>query len=173
MYYRIVPCTYCTNWIFKAKLFNICCIMNEQHILLIAFLYCVSISQCQHLVKIWIKPNAWARISKGFIFNPQRACAVRVTVVGSVCLSVCPSLRLSIKSHLTSRAFVPAENAVTYSVDNEGKNIRGVFSETAPLRRFNTSCIVQLSVRSAVFTLRMRHYSTMHRALRIVCCSCS
>ena len=32
-----------------------------------------------------------------FLINPQRACAARVTVLGlSVCLSVCPSVRLSV-----------------------------------------------------------------------------
>ena len=48
--------------------------------------------------------------------NPRRACAARVTVVGSVCLSVC----LSGKSHLTSGASVHPENAVTDSAANEG-----------------------------------------------------
>ena len=45
-------------------------------------------------------------------FNPQRVCEARVTVLGSVCLSV--------KSHLTYRASVCPENAVTYSTGNEG-----------------------------------------------------
>ena len=60
------------------------------------------------------------------IINPRRACAARVTVVGSVCLSV--------KSHLTYGASVRPENAVTYSAGNEGQNICGVFSENAPLQ---------------------------------------
>ena len=66
--------------------------------------------------------------------NPRRACAARVTVVGSVCLSVC----LSVKSHLTFGASVRPENAVTYSAGNEGQKICGVFSETAPLQRSST-----------------------------------
>ena len=52
---------------------------------------------------------------KNDIINPRRACAARVTVVGSVCLSVC----VSVKSHLTSGASVRPENAVTYSAGNE------------------------------------------------------
>ena len=54
----------------------------------------------------------------------------RVTVVGSVCLSV--------KSHLTSGASVRPKNLVTYSAGNGGQNICGVFSETAPLQRSST-----------------------------------
>ena len=45
----------------------------------------------------------------------------RVTVV--VCVSV--------RSHLTSGASVRPENSVTYSTVNGGRNICGVFSETA------------------------------------------
>ena len=66
-------------------------------------------------------------------FNPRRACAARVTVVGSVCVSV--------KSHLTSGASVRPENAVTYSAGNECQNICGVFSETAPLQRSSTPSV--------------------------------
>ena len=64
------------------------------------------------------------------IINPRRACAARVTVVGSVCVSVC----VSVKSHLTYGASVRPENAVTYSAGNEGQKICGVFSENAPLQ---------------------------------------
>ena len=63
-----------------------------------------------------------------FIINPRRACAARVTVVGSVCVCV------SVKSHLTYGASVRLENVVTYSAGNEGQNICGVFSENAPLQ---------------------------------------
>ena len=56
----------------------------------------------------------------------------RVTVVG-VCVSV--------KSHLTSGASVRPENTVTYSAGNEGQNIRGDFSEAAPMRRSSTPSI--------------------------------
>ena len=53
------------------------------------------------------------------------------------CLSVC----VSVKSHLTSGASVRPENAVTYSAGNEGQNICGVFSETAPLQRSSTPSV--------------------------------
>ena len=82
------------------------------------------------------------------LINPRCACAARVTIV--VCLSFC----LSVESHLTSGASVRPENAVTYSADNEGEKICGVFFETALLPRSSTFCIVWLSVRSAIFTLR-------------------
>ena len=75
--------------------------------------------------------------------NPRRACTARVTVVGSVCLSV--------KSHLTYGASVRPENAVTYSAGNEGQKICEVFSETAPLQRSSTPSIVRPCVQSAIF----------------------
>ena len=43
-----------------------------------------------------------------------------------VCVCVCVYV-----SHLTSEASVHPENAVTYSADNEGQKICGVFSKTA------------------------------------------
>ena len=42
---------------------------------------------------------------------------------------------VSVKSHLTSGASVCCENAVTYSVGNEGQKFCDVFFETAPLQR--------------------------------------
>ena len=60
----------------------------------------------------------------------------------SVCLSVCQCL--SVKSHLTSGAFIRPENAVMHSAGNEGVNICGVFSETASFKSYGTSCIVRL-----------------------------
>ena len=69
------------------------------------------------------------------LFNPRRACAARVTVVGSVCVCVCVSVQ-----HLTSRASVYPEINVTYSTGNEVETIVCFFSETAPLQ---TSCIVR------------------------------
>ena len=54
----------------------------------------------------------------------------RVTVVGSVCVSV--------KSHLTSGASVRPENPLTLSVGNGGQNVCGIFSETAWLQRSST-----------------------------------
>ena len=73
------------------------------------------------------------------LVNPRRACTARVTVVGSVCLSVCVCMCVSVKSHLTSGASVRPENTVTYPVGNEGQKICGVFSETAPLWRSSTA----------------------------------
>ena len=81
------------------------------------------------------------------VINPRRACAARVTVVGSVCVCVC----VSVKSHLTYGASVRPENAVTYSAGNEGQNICGVFSETAPLQRSSTPSVVRPCVQSAIF----------------------
>ena len=51
---------------------------------------------------------------------------------------------LSVKSHLTYGASVRPEIDVTYSAGKEGGKICGVFSETAPLQRSGTSCIVCL-----------------------------
>ena len=67
----------------------------------------------------------------------------RVTVVGSVCVSV--------KSHLTYGASVRPENAVTYSAGNEGQKICRVFFETAPLQRSSTPSVVRPCVQSAIF----------------------
>ena len=66
----------------------------------------------------------------------------RVTVVGSVCLSVC----LSVNRNLTSGASVRPEKDITYSTGNEVQNICVDFSEAAPLQRYTASCIVWLSV---------------------------
>ena len=53
------------------------------------------------------------------LVNPQRACAVRVTVVDPVC--VCVSV-----NQLTSRASVRPENDTTYSTGNDSqKNLWG------------------------------------------------
>ena len=78
------------------------------------------------------------------LINPQRACATRVTVVGSVCLSV--------KSHLTYGASVCPENAVTYSAGNEGQKMCGVFSETDALQRSSTPSVVWPCIQSAIFS---------------------
>ena len=59
------------------------------------------------------------------IINPRRACAARVTVVGSVCVST---------QHLTYRMFIRPTNDPTYLTGNEGQKICGVFSEKAPLQ---------------------------------------
>ena len=60
------------------------------------------------------------------VFNPRRACAARVTVVGFVCLYV--------TLHLTSRTSVRPRNDTIYPTGNEGQKICGVFSENAPLQ---------------------------------------
>ena len=96
------------------------------------------------------------------IINPRRACAVRVTVVGSVCVCVC--VCLSVKQHLTYGASVRPENAVTYSAGNEGQKFCGVFSETAPLQRSCTSCIVYMAHRSSAIS---RNAANAHAYLDI------
>ena len=69
------------------------------------------------------------------LVNPRRACAARVTVVGSVCVCV------SVKSNLTSGASVRPENIVAYSAGNGGQKICGVFSETAPFKSYGVICL--------------------------------
>ena len=67
------------------------------------------------------------------IINPQRTCAARVTVVSvSACVCVC----LSVCKY--SGAYVRRENGTTYSAGNEGHNICGNFSKTAPLQRLGS-----------------------------------
>ena len=55
------------------------------------------------------------------IINPRHACAARVTVVGSVCPSVCVcvSVNISPLEHLCP------ENHIMYSLGNEGQKICG------------------------------------------------
>ena len=70
------------------------------------------------------------------LVNPRRTCAARVTVVVvslCVCVCVCLSVCVSVKSHLTLEASLRPENAVTYSVGNEGQKICWVVPE---LRHF-------------------------------------
>ena len=82
---------------------------------------------------------------------------------------------VSVKSHLTYGASVRPENAVTYSAGNEGQNICGVFSETAPLQRSSTPSVVRPCrpffherVRACVFLVshdtppRVQHFSAFH-----------
>ena len=49
------------------------------------------------------------------VINPRRACAARVTVVGSVCLSV--------TLYLTSRMSVHLKNDTVYLTGNEGQKL--------------------------------------------------
>ena len=49
---------------------------------------------------------------------------------------------LSVSRHLTSGVSVRPENDTTYSMGNEGQKICVDFSETTPLQRYSTSCIV-------------------------------
>ena len=64
------------------------------------------------------------------IINPRRACAARVTVLGSVCVSV--------TQHLTSRIFIRATNDTTYLTGNEGQKICVVFSENVRCKVMTT-----------------------------------
>ena len=88
------------------------------------------------------------------LINPQHACAVRVTVVGPVCLSVC----LSVNQHLTSGVPFRPENIITYSTGNKVKKNCVDFSETVQLQRYTTSCIVWLSMQSAILETTHVHY---------------
>ena len=89
------------------------------------------------------------------IVNPRRACAARVTVVGFVCLCVC----VSVKSHLTHRASVCPENAVTYSAGNEGQKICGDFPEITAFKSYaaKQANIANDSDLPAVSFLRLTH----------------
>ena len=73
-------------------------------------------------------------------------------------------VRVSVKSHSISGAYVCRENAATYSADDEGQTICGVFSETAqfprssalslgwPYRRPGFKCVAnRLRLRDCVF----------------------
>ena len=120
----------------------------------------------------------------------RRGFSTLVLFIGSVCVSVC----VSVKSHLTYGASVRPENAVTYSAGNEGQNICGVFSETAPLQRSSTPSGVRPCVQSAIFPCvsctrmrtsrvytrmihrvppRVQHFSAFHWVCLCVClCVC-
>ena len=74
-----------------------------------------------------------------------------------VCLCVCVCVCLSVNSHLTSGASVRRENAATYSADNEGQKICGVFSETPPLPRWSDPSFARPYIRSAIFHVDNTH----------------
>ena len=79
-----------------------------------------------------------------YIINPRRACATRITVVGSVCLSVSqsvsPLMQYSPLEHLFVLKTIP-----TYSAGNDGQNVCRIFLETVSLRSYGTFCSVWLS----------------------------
>ena len=95
------------------------------------------------------------------MINPRHACAARVTVVGSVCVSV--------KSHLTSRASVRPETSVTYSAGNGGKKICRVFSETASFKSYGVICLPTASYSdiAAVFCATFRRQSFLKLLKRL------
>ena len=66
------------------------------------------------------------------LINPRGACAARVT---SVCVSVC----VSVRSHLTYGASVRPENAVTYSTGKKGQRICGALPETTAFKSYARS----------------------------------
>ena len=82
--------------------------------------------------------------------NPRRACAARVTVVGSVCLCVCVSVCLL--SHIS-----PMERLFVLKTLSRNRKICGVFSETAPLQRSITPSVVRPCVQSAIFPAESTH----------------
>ena len=95
------------------------------------------------------------------IINPRCACAARVTVVGSVCVSV--------KSHLTSGVSVRPETSVTYSGGNRGPKICRVFSETASLKIYGVICLPTASYSdiAAVFCATFRRQSFLKLLTRL------
>ena len=64
---------------------------------------------------------------------------------------------VSVKSHLTSGASVRSENVVRKSAGNEGQNICGIFSDTAPLPRSSAPSLGWLYIRSAIFPADNTH----------------
>ena len=82
------------------------------------------------------------KFAAGYIINPRRACAAKVTVVGCVCLCVCLST-----PQLTSRWFVCPRNDATDSSDNENQFNCMDYSENAPLLRSGVICDSRQCVR--------------------------
>ena len=99
------------------------------------------------------------------VVNPRRACAARVTVLGSVCVSVCLCVRLSVKSHLTYGASVRPENAATYSAGNEGQIICGDLPETTAFGSHSRcSCSQGLPTK---YYERMNAHTIIYKNLRV------
>ena len=81
------------------------------------------------------------------LINPRRACAARVTVVGSVCVSML---------QLTPRLFVRPTNDTIYFTGSDNQFNLAVFSEYAPLQR-SERCQHSTHTNSRpFFTLRKR-----------------
>ena len=78
-----------------------------------------------------------------------------------MCVCVCVSVCLSVKSHLTSGASVRPANTVTYSVGNGSKKICGVFSETTSFKSYGVICLPTASYSdiTAVFYTTFRRHS--------------
>ena len=70
---------------------------------------------------------------------------------------------MSVKSNLTSGASVCPENTVTYSADNKGPKICGVFSETAPFKSYGVICLPVTSYEgiAAIFRALFRQHSLL------------
>ena len=83
-----------------------------------------------------------------------------------LCVCVCVSVRLSVKSHLTSGASVRPENSVTYSAGNRGQKICGVFSETAPFKSYGLICLPVTSYEGTAATFRALF--RQHSLLRVL-----
>lgn len=75
-----------------------------------------------------------------------------------VCLCVC----VSVTRNLTSRASFQPENDITYSTGCEAQSNQVDFSETTPLQRYTASCIVWLSVQSAILETTHVHFSVYY-----------
>ena len=78
-----------------------------------------------------------------------------------MCVCVCLSVCLSVKSHLTSGASVHPENTVAYSAGNGGKKICGLFFETTPFKSYAVKRKLksQLLIRSSLLWLTCDRYS--------------
>ena len=71
-------------------------------------------------------PQSWGLV------NPRRACAARVTVVGSVCLSVCVSVTFDLPSRMSNRAI----NRRAYLAAYKRQKFRGDSPETTAFRSY-------------------------------------
>ena len=72
----------------------------------------------------------------------------RVTVVGSVCLCVC------LLSHISPLERLLVLKILSHSTGNRGQKICGVFSETAPFKRYGVICLPVTSYEGTAATFR-------------------